>query len=173
MVLFKEKQKFRQWWVWAIVITIGGLFLYRLYRQLILKIPLGEYPSDTISFIIGALIPLTVIILFLIIRLETEITEEGIVYKFFPFHIKPRIARWEFIDKSYVRTYSPIFEYGGWGIRLGIFGYGRALNISGDKGLQLVFSNGKKLLIGTQRPEELQQALIDIHKLKIDKNKIR
>jgi len=56
-----------------------------------------------------------------------------------------------------VRTYSPIREFGGWGIR-----YGRgtkAYNVSGNRGIQLELSNGKRVLIGSQRPEELAGAI--------------
>ena len=63
------------------------------------------------------------------------------------------------IATYYVRQYSPLLEYGGWGMRFGIFGKGNAWNISGDKGLQLVFTNQKKLLIGTNQPEKLAAIL--------------
>jgi hypothetical protein len=52
-----------------------------------------------------------------------------------------------------VRTYSPLREYGGWGIR------GprkrRAYNVSGDEGVQLVLVDGCVVLIGSQRANEL------------------
>ncbi|MBX2959059.1 MAG: hypothetical protein KF732_03800 [Flavobacteriales bacterium] len=65
----------------------------------------------------------------------------------------------------YVRQYSPLTEYGGWGIRLGLFGKGTAYNVSGNKGLQLEFTNNKKLLIGTNKPNELTETLTKIGKL--------
>ncbi|MBK9224473.1 MAG: hypothetical protein IPO23_07190 [Flavobacterium sp.] len=70
------------------------------------------------------------------------------------------------LTKSFVRQYSPLMEYGGWGLRLGLFGNGKAFNVSGDKGLQLEFTDNKKLLIGTNRPEELTETLIKIGQLK-------
>lgn len=39
-------------------------------------------------------------------------------------------------------------------------------NIKGNKGLQLKFKNGKVLLVGTQKPEELQKVLDEIKILK-------
>lgn len=57
-------------------------------------------------------------------------------------------------------------EYGGWGLRLGGFGKGQAYNISGDKRLQLEFTTGQRLLIGTNKPEELSTVLISIGQLK-------
>ena len=109
---------------------------------------------------------LVVTLLMINIRLDMQIKKDGIYVRFFPFHLNFRFFSWEVISKSFVRQYNPIAEYGGWGFRLGLFGRGRALNISGDKGLQLEFSDGKKLLIGTIMPEELRETLIRLGQLK-------
>ena len=77
--------------------------------------------------------------------------------KLFPFHLAFKHYPWEMISKAEVRKYNPITEFGGWGYRWG-FG-GTAVNISGNMGLQLDLSNGKKLLIGTQGPDELRSVL--------------
>jgi len=58
-----------------------------------------------------------------------------------------------------LRGYSPISEYGGWGMRYSLSGKGRALNVSGRTGVQLVFKDGKKLLIGTQKADDIMQVL--------------
>jgi hypothetical protein len=57
-------------------------------------------------------------------------------------------------------------EYGGWGLRLGLFGKGTAFNVSGDIGLQLEFTDDRKLLIGTNKPDELIETLNKIGQLK-------
>ena len=56
-----------------------------------------------------------------------------------------------------MRSYNPIRDYGGWGIRWGT--KGKAYNVSGNRGLYLEFSDGKQLLIGLQKPEEFVEAL--------------
>lgn len=61
------------------------------------------------------------------------------------------------IRHSEVRTYSPLKEYGGWGIRYG--SNGKAYNVSGNQGVQLEFRDGKRLLVGSQLPLELLNAL--------------
>ncbi len=48
-------------------------------------------------------------------------------------------------------------EYGGWGVKYGRAG--KAYNVSGNRSVQLKLSSGKGLLIGSQRPEELAQAI--------------
>jgi len=40
----------------------------------------------------------------------------------------------------------------------------RAYNMSGNQGVQLVFKNGKKLLIGSQKADELAEAIRSIMK---------
>jgi hypothetical protein len=66
------------------------------------------------------------------------------------------------VEKSYVRTYKPIAEYGGWGLRSGIFGNGQAFNVYGNTGLQLELKNRKKLLFGTQKKYEIEKAIEQI-----------
>src|SRR3712207_3596059 len=99
-------------------------------------------------------------------RLDTTIRKDGVYVRFFPFHLKFKYYDWNGLVKSYVRQYSPLIEYGGWGLRFGIFGKGTAFNVSGDKGLQLEFLNHKKLLIGTNKPDELTQTLNKLRQLK-------
>jgi hypothetical protein len=98
-------------------------------------------------------------LLFYTLRLDTEINSNGIYIRFFPFHLSYKKYAWDEIEACFVREYNPIAEYGGWGIRLGLFGKGRAFNVSGNKGIQLVFKNNKKLLIGTSKPVEASEAI--------------
>jgi hypothetical protein len=98
-------------------------------------------------------------------RLETEIKPDGIYYRFLPIHFKSKRILWETISESYVIKYNPIADFGGWGFRLSIFGDGKALSISGDHGLQIVYNSGKRLLLGTQKPEEIKTVLRNLGKL--------
>lgn len=95
-----------------------------------------------------------------IMRLDTQIKEDGIYVRFFPIHQKYRHYLWEDLKYVYVREYAPLGEYGGWGIK-GVAD-DRVLNISGKEGLQLVFADGRKLLIGTKRSEEIKIILNQI-----------
>jgi hypothetical protein len=62
------------------------------------------------------------------------------------------------ITRVEVVTYRPLADCGGWGIRRGRDGE-RVLNARGNRGVRLILSDGSRLLIGSQRPEELAQAL--------------
>jgi hypothetical protein len=108
-----------------------------------------------VSFGIGILLP----VLFWQMKLTTRITAEGIYVRFFPFHFKEKFFAWDTLSASYVRTYSPLMEYGGWGIKYSFKGNGLVYNTSGNVGLQLYFKEGDPILIGTQKGEEIKQVL--------------
>ena len=55
-------------------------------------------------------------------------------------------------------SYRPIADYGGWGIRAGRDGE-RVLNARGNRGVRLELADGTRLLIGSQRPEELAETI--------------
>ena len=61
------------------------------------------------------------------------------------------------MSRHYVHTYDPIGEYGGWGIKYGKMG--KAYNVSGNRGVQLEFADRKSILIGSQKPEQLDSAI--------------
>ena len=108
------------------------------------------------------IIPIAVAVLFSVVKLETEVRSDGLYVRFFPIHIHFKKFTAEDLSEYYARTYRPILEYGGWGIRFGKGG--RAYNISGNKGAQLVLKSGKRLLIGSQRPDELAEAIGSVMK---------
>ena len=165
-IMFTEQQRFNQWWLWLILLSINGLFLFGVFKQVIGDEQFGKNSmSNTVLLITTGLIGILTL-LFASLRLDTLIKKDGIYVRFFPFHVKYKHYAWETLTKCYVRTYSPISEYGGWGLRLGLFGKGKAYNVSGDKGLQLDFATNERLLIGTNKPEELTRILIKIGQLK-------
>ena len=42
---FTEKQKFTQWWLWLILISIGIIPIIGIYKQIILGKPFGVIPQ--------------------------------------------------------------------------------------------------------------------------------
>jgi hypothetical protein len=130
-----------------------------VFTQIINGHTFGEKPASNSQLLIGAALSLLISIFVLSFRLDTQIKTDGIYVRLFPLQLSYRFFSWKSLLKCYVRKYNAIAEYGGWGLRLGLFGKGRAYNISGDEGLQLEFTNGKKLLIGTQKPQELTEVI--------------
>jgi hypothetical protein len=156
--IYREVQQFRQAWIWVIVSALAGLVWYAAMMQLLLHRPFGGVPMPIILlvidwFIFGIGLPA----LFYFSQLVTEVCDDGIYIRFFPFHkTSHRIAFTE-VKQFELRTYHSFREYGGHGIRYG--SKGKAYTVSGDRGIQIELLNGKRLLIGSQRAEELWQAI--------------
>lgn len=149
-VLFRETQRFRQWWLWIVILVAAlppiVLVAYGLYRK----------PEAVGVGAAVAVVPVAVLALFVFARLDVEVTHGAIVARFFPFHLTPRRIALSEIIEAKQRRYEPLTEYGGWGIRCGD---GWAYNVSGDEGVQLVLAGGKRLLIGSQKAKELEAAI--------------
>lgn len=165
-ILFTETQRFKQWWIWFILLGINGILIFGFFTQIIGGQKFGSKPMGNTELVVITVLMILLTLLFSNLRLETKIRRDGIYVRFFPFHLKFRHYAWDKLTKSYVRHYSPVSEYGGWGLKPALFGKGTAFNVSGDKGLQLEFTDNKKLLIGTNKPEELTETLYKIGQLK-------
>nr|WP_294862335.1 hypothetical protein [uncultured Fluviicola sp.] len=162
---FSETQKFRQWWLWFLFAGIKGVMGFFIVTQVLFGQPFGNNIADNAALLMGFLFMLILSLLFFIMKLETRISDRGIDVRFFPIQLKFRHYSWEDLDRVYLREYSPLAEYGGWGMRYSFGGNGRALNVSGKMGLQLVFKDGRKLLIGTKKAFEIEQ-LLELYKIK-------
>ena len=161
-IFFKEKQRFNHWsmwWLWIILFGLDLLLFYGLYVQLVLGVPFGDKPASDAGLLFATFLLVGISLLFALFRLETIIKDDGIYVRFYPFHLEMKYFTWEELKEVYIRKYKPLQEYGGWGLRIGLGKQGTAYNVSGNKGLQLVFWGGKKLLIGTSKPHELEQVL--------------
>jgi hypothetical protein len=158
MKVFIEEQRLTQSWLVAIV----GIALLIPVGVIINKITKEDSTMSSLEIIIFILvISLTIVPIFMF-KLKTRIDEKGVYYQFFPLHFKARFIPWAEVENAHVRKYSPISEYGGWGLRGGFIftsKNGKAVNISGDIGLQLELKTGKRLLIGTQKENEVKQVI--------------
>lgn len=156
---YNEVQRFTQWWVWALLLVV---FCATILPIAILTTENGFDTNYTWAIIFPSAITGLIVLLFYFLKLETTIDAKGIHYRFFP--LPKKIIPWQEIESCYVRTYSPIKEYGGWGIRFGF--NGKAYNVKGNKGIQVVTKSGKKILFGTQNETEVQN-VIDSYKEKL------
>ncbi len=163
-LIYREEQRFGLWLRWLIFVSM--LLILPLGIFSLSKIPSEEegikiLPVTTLT-ICGILVPIGIAVLFVSLKLETEVRGDGLYIRFYPFHLKFKRFGAEELSEYYAREYRPLLEYGGWGIRCGK--QGRAYNVSGNKGVQLVFKNGRQLLIGSQREKELEDAIRSIMK---------
>jgi hypothetical protein len=113
--------------------------------------PVGTWDGLLTWFLTGVLVPTLLLSANLVIRVERDTVD----VRFFPFAHR-RIALAD-IASAYARTYAPIREYRGWGVKG--TRRNRAYNMSGKQGVQLVLGDGTRVLLGSQRSEELAQAI--------------
>ena len=156
--LYQETQYFRQVWLWALVLFISLLSLYGAFQQLFLRQPFGNNPApNSVMVVLAIIFDIGLPLFMYTANLTIEVRSDGLYFRYFPFHLSFHRIASEEIRGYEACTYRPIKDYGGWGIRFGR--KGKAYNVSGNRGVQLEFSNGKYLLIGSQKPEELAEAL--------------
>jgi hypothetical protein len=157
-LMFREVQQFRQPWIWVVLSCSSLAALY------VAAIPfvLDSDSEDTLvvhiililfGIIFGVIFP----ILFYTTKLITEIRSDGLYLSFYPLLFSRIKIPFENIVKAEVKTYHPLREYGGWGIRHSPTG--KAYNVSGNRGVQLELANGERILIGSHSPEQLARAI--------------
>lgn len=146
---FTEKQYFRQWWIWTLLLGILGVLFYELAIE-------NAWDSKITWLVI---IPIVLFFSwFFSLHLQTKIDEKGIYATFHMLFYKyQKVFLWEEVKEVSIVKYNPILDCGGWGIKW--YKNGLALNVSGNIGIEVVLKNKKKYLIGTQQQVELKDFL--------------
>lgn len=135
MSTFTETQQLRQWWLWLILGVVTVPVIITLVRA-----P-TSWPF--------ALVLISVFSLLWFWRMDTRCDQDGVHYRVYPL-IGWRTIRWVDIATATVTTYGFV----GYGIR---WNFGEwVYNVSGNQGLRIKTTTGKRILIGTQRPDELR-----------------
>ena len=158
MIYIEEKQYFRQKWLWVIILFFPLFSFYGIYEQIMLGNPIGNNPaSDMTIWLFSIFAGLGFPLLFYFMMLKIKITDKGLHYQFFPIHLKEYIISFDQIKTFKSRKYSPLKEFGGWGIKYGF--ESKAYNVSGNIGVQIVLKDGNKILFGSQNSNEIIKAM--------------
>ena len=152
-LLFQEQQKFNQWWLWLLLATVALVPFYAFFQMFTTSDDISEKLLNNKSILIPFAVFMVVIGFFLITKLKTEIDQEELRLKFFPFTKKT--VKWSEVKSAKVIQYGFVGE---WGIRL-YTQYGTVYNTRGNKGLAIELKNGNKFLIGTQKQIELTKII--------------
>lgn len=155
--MFREEQQFRQRWLLVLVLGLAGLTWWTVLRQFWFDAPVGEgVPTGWVVWVMWAIVGVAMPLLFLRAKLITEVHEDGVMIRFFPF--PRRFIPLAEIEQVEVRSYSALKEYGGWGIK-GWSANNVAYNVSGGTGVQLTLGGPRRVLVGSQKAEELAEAI--------------
>ena len=154
---YRDVQRTRPWWLVLLTLLPTSLIWSGAGWQMFIEGTWGSDPASdawlTILFIaIGIVLPL----LLLNLRLTVVVTDR-IAIRFFPFMPRARVILPDEIRQHQATKYDPILDYGGWGIKGTRMD--RSYNMMGDEGVKLFLKNGRTVLIGSQRPADLDTAI--------------
>jgi len=154
---FSETQRFTHIWIWVLVLVVAAIGWLAFIDQIVRGHSFGTNPApDAVLWVIFVLFGLALPVFFWSLKLVTVLCDDHVYLRYFP--IYRRCILYKDISSVCARRYRPIAEYGGWGIRWSPAN-GMAYNVSGNMGVQLELTNGKRLLIGSQRAAELEWAI--------------
>jgi hypothetical protein len=156
-VLFRERQHFTQWWLWVVVLAVAAGAWWAFIQQVYVGRGVGGNPApDWAVVLIWIFIGIGLPFLFETLTLVIEVTAKGVLVRFRP--LTKRVIAASEIAGVEARRYSAVKEYGGWGIK-GWSGKKMAYNVKGSWGVELTLTDGRRILLGTQHPEELAAAI--------------
>jgi len=98
------------------------------------------------------------VLLFTIVGgLQTFVTADAVKIRFGLFRLRILNIKTVDITTIAIRKFSPLKDFGGYGMR---YGKGmKAYFLGGNRGVKLTLANGKKYLIGSYQPEKLAAAI--------------
>ncbi len=159
-VLYRETQRFRQPLLWAVLVLIACLqfagFAPALYGVFVRGEPWAAHPASPVG-IVAVTMAVALLVTFWFAELVTEVRADGLYCRFRPLQRRPRRLAWADIKSYEAVTYRPIREYGGWGIR--VVTDGVAYSVSGNRGVRVKQVSGSHVLVGSQDPDKLVEAI--------------
>jgi hypothetical protein len=157
-VLFCETQAFRLGYARFTLAMPPAALLVVSCRQIIWHHPWGNPPITDGNLLFLTILSLAIYIRLITVRLVTELRPEHLSVAMKGFWRKTRVAIADIRSVAAVE-YDPGTEYRGYGVRPGP--RGQAYIASGNKAVQLELRDGRKLLVGSQRPQELARRIAD------------
>jgi hypothetical protein len=145
MVYFREEQKFEWFWtvVWMVPVVMIG---YGLYRQAMSPILL--WPALVVTAVVVVWMNQS--------KLISEVRSDVLWIRFVLLSSE-RAIPWREIRRVEAITYRPIKDFGGWGVRWAARGI--VYNARGKRGVRMELASGERVLVGSQRAEDLARAI--------------
>jgi hypothetical protein len=144
-------------WLLALIGLPVAVVWYGFIQQIVLGRPFGNNPGpDWLMWALALSYGLGLPALITALRLRVQVDAAGVLVRYHPFLVR-RIGFAE-IRSCAAARYRPILDYGGWGVRWSPT-RGWVYSVAGDQGVLLQLRNGRSLMIGTRRAEELAAAI--------------
>ena len=145
LTYFHEEQRFWVGFVFVLIVLLDLPFilLVLLGREFVLL------PAVAIVSAIS--------VLFASARLVVDVTADEITASFH-FLWPTRRIRVADVKRAHATTYNSLLDYGGYGVRWTPRGW--AFNTGGDEGVLVETNDGKRVMIGSRRAQELEAAIV-------------
>lgn len=157
-LLFREKQVFRVGYAKIAMAMPPAILSVVCCLQILFHHPWRYSPVTNGDLLFLTILTLVVYVRLITVRLITELRAGQL-------HVGIK-GLWQRIrvPVAEIRTAVPVHynaagEYGGYGVRSGP--RGQAYIASGDQALQLELKDGRKLLVGSQRSQELARRIVE------------
>lgn len=151
---YQESQKFTQLWFWGILAFSALTIFYRFWEE---HSP-AQFHNLAIRSVAPVILFALVLVFLLLLRLDVLIDENGISYKWFPFRMKYKTIPWEKIESLQIRRFSPIAEFGGYGLRYTF--KTTAYIVSGNDGIEIRIKGSKrKFVLGISDPVRVEEII--------------
>ena len=156
--IYREEQWFA-WWTYTVLGVISALACVFLFdRTLGWANPLIQFHGRLFKILVAAGVILPPSLVIAALRMLTLVTPGALRISFGFLSTYHRDIPLDSITAIEVIQYHPIRDYAGWGIRFGRDGE-RVYNARGDRGVRMHLRDGSKLVVGSQRPEQLALAI--------------
>jgi hypothetical protein len=160
-VIFYEEQ--RPWWgfvaVGYFVAYLAGAFvLYAILQRFIFHKPLvAESLAAEMFFLALAALVMAVGGVVATARLIIEVRPGGLYVRFVPIHLRLEKIELDQVTNFGPGKFWPLLDFPRWGIHL--MGPSKSYTVRGNRYVYINYVGGKSVLLGTQRPEELTEAI--------------
>jgi hypothetical protein len=132
----------------------SGIIAIALVFNLVLQ-------RGTVTQVTAGLLTLLVIgllaTIFSNMKMVTQIRKDAIYVRFPPFQPSFICYPLSTVSRLQVRKYDAVLEYGGWGVKYRPSG--RAFLVPGEMAIEMEFMDNTRVLISTQKPEEVSTIL--------------
>ena len=158
-LLFREVQRFRMWMFWVPIAIVTVVVWWQFYRaghpeqSRRERQPIPDWAAWVLAIVFGLGLPGLRLLSAAHHRGAARRAERACCYPFRGAHIPLDAGR----RGGGARLLRPCASIGGWGVRTGRSG--KAYSAYGDQGVQLWLKDDERILIGSQRAEELAAAL--------------
>jgi len=145
--------------------VVGILILAAMLPFMIYFMNMPKEGADPVFwYVMGSTTLLLFAVVALVVTSKLSITIDGksITYLYRPFMRRSKSIHWDEIQSYEVRKYSAVSEFGGYGYRKLPKADTVCLNVTGNQCLDMKLENGKRLILGTQKSEELKRVLNSI-----------